>query len=362
MTYRKNKSVILGLSGGVDSTAAALLLMEKGYDVTGLYFDVNTGTSSGEMTKGHKEAERAAMQLGIDLIYRDLTERFEEKVIAPFCSEYMRGRTPNPCIMCNPLVKFAALKEAADERDASYIATGHYAGTFFDSRKNIWHIKKGASEKKDQSYMLYRLGQEIISRLILPLGEAAGKEEVRAAARERKMENSEAKDSQEICFIEEGKDYRDFLRERGMTFPPGDFTDTAGNVIGRHKGIQNYTIGQRKGLGVAAGKPVFAVSIDAEKNRVVLGERDELFSARVISDSNIIEGREYGSTEESAAKSMRVKAKIRYAAPPAEAVIEDAGGGRILATFKEPQRAVTPGQSIVFYDGDIVIGGGIISG
>lgn len=353
------KKVVIGLSGGVDSATAVLLLQEKGYDVTGLYFDIvpedmpsekNHAEKNGPHS-GRMQAETAARQLGINFIYRNVADVFDKIVIGNFCSEYAGGRTPNPCIVCNPAIKFQTLLDAADEVGAYYVATGHYADTYHDETTDTWYIKRAASEKKDQSYMLYRLGQEVISRLLLPLNHMEDKETVRAIAKERALKNADARDSQEICFIDETEHYRDFLARRGITSPEGDFVDSEGNVLGEHQGILNYTIGQRKGLGIALGKPAFVTEIDAENNRVVLGDNADLFRTEVISTNNIL----YGAVGDEI-----VTAKVRYAAKPAEARLAHLPDGRIKTTFVTPQRAVTPGQSIVFYKGDLVIGGGFI--
>lgn len=402
ISMKKNK-VILGLSGGVDSTAAALILKEKGYEVTGLYFDVFGGSAKSE--EGRAKAETAAEQLGIKFIYRDLSDEFREKVIGNFCSEYSCGRTPNPCIVCNPDVKFRVLLETADQEGAQYIATGHYAGTYNDKAADTWFIRRAANETKDQSYMLYRLGQEVVSRLLLPLNDVDDKEKIRDIARKNDMKNAEAKDSQEICFIEADDNYKDFLKRRGYETPEGDFVDAQGNVLGRHKGILNYTIGQRKGLGIALGKPAFVTAIDGAKNQVVLGDNDDLFKTEVCSSGNVMFGvrtdvapmegsLEKGSSDVTKAETSGgvctaedggsvagngggqvcqtipdelkawlgdgIRAKIRYAAKPAEASVTLLDDGRIMASFSEPQRAPTPGQSIVFYKGDLVIGGGFI--
>lgn len=352
MTSMKKNKVILGLSGGVDSTAAALILQENGYDVTGLYFDV-TPEAVREGT-GRKQAEQAAKQLGVDLIYRDVSRDFEEIVIGNFRDEYARARTPNPCIVCNPLIKFRTLLEAADSAGAYHIATGHYAGTFRDDETGTWYIKKAVNARKDQSYMLYRLGQEVISRLLLPLDRVEDKEQVREMARARALENSEARDSQEICFIPEGDDYKEFLRRRGLRPPGGDFVDRDGNVLGQHGGILDFTIGQRKGLGIALGKPAFVTAIDSDTNRVVLGSNEDLFRREIFSEENVL-------TNESWLEDEGLTAKIRYASKPAPVRLERVGDDRIKACFDEPQRAATPGQSIVFYKGDLVIGGGFIT-
>ena len=246
----KNKKVVLGLSGGVDSTTAALLLQEKGYEVIGLYFDA---MGKGREDAGAVRAEMAAKQLGIKFLYRDVSDIFREKVIGNFCSEYVCGRTPNPCIVCNPDVKFKTLLAAADEEGADWIATGHYAGTYQDPESEEWFIRRAKSEAKDQSYMLYRLGEDVISRLILPLNDAEDKEAVREIARKKALKNAEDKDSQEICFIEDGDDYKAFLRRNGCDLPKGDFVDADGNILGEHQGILHYTIGQRKESGGIRG-------------------------------------------------------------------------------------------------------------
>lgn len=403
MTSMKKNKVVLGLSGGVDSTAAALILKEKGYEVTGLYFDVFGGSAKSE--EGRAKAETAAEQLGIKFIYRDRSDEFREKVIGNFCSEYSCGRTPNPCIVCNPDVKFRVLLETADREGAQYIATGHYAGTYHDEATDTWFIRRAANEAKDQSYMLYRLGQEVVSRLLLPLNDVDDKEKIRDIARKNDMKNAEAKDSQEICFIEADDNYKDFLKRRGYETPEGDFVDAQGNVLGRHKGILNYTIGQRKGLGIALGKPAFVTAIDGVKDQVVLGDNSDLFKTEVCSSGNVMFGvrtdvapmegsLEKGSPDVTKAETSGgvctaedggsvagngggqvcqtipdelkawlgdgIRAKIRYAAKPAEASVTLLDDGRIMASFSEPQRAPTPGQSIVFYKGDLVIGGGFI--
>lgn len=381
-TKMKNKKVVLGLSGGVDSTTAALLLQEKGYEVIGLYFDA---MGKGREDAGAVRAEMAAKQLGIKFLYRDVSNIFREKVIGNFCSEYVCGRTPNPCIVCNPDVKFKTLLAAADEEGADWIATGHYAGTYQDPESEEWFIRRAKSEAKDQSYMLYRLGEDVISRLILPLNDAEDKEAVREIARKKALKNAEDKDSQEICFIEDGDDYKAFLRRNGCDLPKGDFVDADGNILGEHQGILHYTIGQRKGLGIALGKPAFVTGIDSEKNQVVLGDNQDLFKTKVVSDGNILLGIDFSrlaqqerearqadcgeNGEDGEARSLGIigfddtsgiTAKIRYAAKPAAASLKLLPDGKILATFEEPQRAPTPGQSIVFYQDDLVLGGGFI--
>ena len=347
-TVPDRKKAVIGLSGGVDSTAAALLLKEKGMEVTGLYFDVTAGSR-----EGRAAAEKAAAELEIDFVYKNVMEEFNRIVVENFCSEYLSGRTPNPCIKCNPAVKFKTLAEEADRQGAYYIATGHYA------RAEDGYIKIAASIEKDQSYMLYRLPAEITRRLLLPLGDAENKKQVRETVRENGLSNSDKKDSQEICFIDDEDGYIDFFRKNGYAAEKGDFIDKNDEIIGQHEGLANYTIGQRKGLGRAFGKKVFVTSIDPLRNTVTLGDNEDLLKDTVFSDGNFFidtgNGKMPGILE-----GARVKAKIRYASRPADAVIRSMADGRVMTVFDEKQRAVTPGQSVVFYDGDTVAGGGFI--
>ena len=342
-----NKKVLIGFSGGVDSTASCVLLREKGYDVIGCYFDV-LGNSYEET----EYAKKLAGQLGIRLITEDVSDDFNRIVIDNFCTEYLSGRTPNPCIVCNPGVKFKKLIENADKIEADYIATGHYAR--IKEIDGNYYIQKALNEQKDQSYMLYRLPENVIRRLIFPLGDVSDKVEVRHIAKENMLENADKRDSQEICFIGPGDNYNDYIKRRGATFERGFFVDKDGKVLGEHEGIPNYTIGQRKGLGIALGKPVFVTKIDSLANTVTLGENEELFSNEVKSTGNVFT---VGKPDNYDGK--EISAKIRYSAGPEKAVIH-VSGDEIITTFDKPQRAVTPGQSIVFYDNDIVIGGGFM--
>lgn len=347
------KKVILGLSGGVDSTTAALLLKEKGLEVTGLYFDVSAGNE-----EGRRAAEAAAEQIGIPFLYRNVYEEFRDTVIDNFCSEYAAGRTPNPCVFCNPTIKFKVLAQAADRAGAFHIATGHYARTSYSPQLG-WTVRRAASEKKDQSYMLYRLPAEIIERLILPLAFMENKEQAREIARQKQMSNADRKDSQEICFIADDENYADYIKKRGYSIEEGNFIDGDGNILGRHKGLIHYTIGQRKGLGITFGKPVFVTSMDPTANTVTLGDHEDLFSREVICSGSFFPLTGSGRMPQSL-EGARVLAKIRYAAKPAPAQIMTKPDGRILAIFDEKQRAATPGQSIVFYLDDCVVGGGFI--
>ncbi len=344
----KNK-VLLGLSGGVDSTTAALLLKEKGFEVIGYYFDV-----TGDNIDAASEAMKTAEQLGIELICEDVSEEFSKIVIDNFCSEYLKGRTPNPCIVCNPNIKFKKLIQHADEIGAYYIATGHYCRIEHDEKDDLYYVCRSANEKKDQSYMLYRLGQDVLSRLIFPLGDFTDKSDIRDVARKNNMLNAEKKDSQELCFVDAGMNYVDYIKEYGLESMPGKFIDKDGNILGNHKGIVNYTIGQRKGLGIALGKPSFITKIDCENNCITLGDNTDLFTKKVLCKDVFFPGNnplKYNN--------KKVSAKTRYSAKMSTAVIT-VQNDIITALFDEPQRAVTPGQSIVFYHKDRVIGGGFI--
>lgn len=349
-TLSKNK-VVLGLSGGVDSTTAALLLREKGLEVIGFYFDV-MGTNE----EGRRAAADLAERLGIEFISEDVSEAFEKTVIGNFCSEYCSGRTPNPCVICNPTIKFKKLLEAADSVGAYYIATGHYARIFHDEEADLYYVRRGANEKKDQSYMMHRLGQEFLSRLILPLGEFEDKAATRELAREHQMPNAENADSQEICFIDDSKEnYVSYIERRGLASKQGNFVDGSGKILGKHKGLIHYTVGQRKGLGIALGKPAFVTAIDPVSGNVTLGDNADLFGTDVISsDTFFTAGPDFD------ADGLSVTAKIRYASKPSAAVLTVLGDGRVKTVFEEPQRAATPGQSIVFYVDDYVVGGGFI--
>lgn len=354
----KKNRVLLGLSGGVDSTAAAFLLQERGYEVIGFFFDV-----LGDRNQA-SSAEAAANALGIDFIYKNAAEEFKKIIIDHFCAEYIGGRTPNPCVNCNPLIKFKLMLEAADQRGAYHIATGHYARVRYVDAISRYAVFKGASALKDQSYMLYALGQDVLSRVLFPLGDIKEKEEVRKLLRAENIRNSEAKDSQEICFIKDN-DYVKFIKAQEWNSAGGRFVDKKGNTLGTHQGVMNYTVGQRKGLGVTFGKPKYVIKLNAEDNTVVLGDESDLFSIEVYSRCNL-DNFAIADTSELRA-GLEIKAKIRYAAKEAPAVISlvevnavGNSGATIRSVFKEPQRAATPGQSIVFYIDDMLLGGGVI--
>jgi tRNA-specific 2-thiouridylase len=357
-----SEKVLMGMSGGVDSSVAAALLLEKGYDVIGvtmqIWPDMDEDRKAVEggccSLSAVDDARRVAGLLGIPYYVLNFRDVFEKAVINYFIEEYLKGRTPNPCIACNRHVKFDAMLKKALSMGIDYIATGHYARIEYDEGRKRYLLKKSVTAAKDQTYALYNLSQEQLSRILMPVGYYT-KDQVREIAGNLGLPVAVKPDSQEICFVEDN-DYGRFIRENIKTdIKPGFFVDTKGNVLGRHKGIVHYTVGQRKGLGIALGKPMFVVEIDHENNRVVLGEQDEVFSRALIAeDLNFI-------SIEFPEDKMRVSAKIRYSAKEAPATIYAMGNGKVKVVFDMPQRAITPGQSVVFYDGDIVIGGGVIA-
>lgn len=348
---RMNKGkVIVGLSGGVDSTVAAYLLKEQGYDVIGVTMEMWPGEGS---KKSIEDASRVAKALGIPYEVLDFKKEFRECVVDNFMEQYQKGLTPNPCIVCNRLVKGQALLEKAREMGAEHIATGHYARIEKHPETGRYAIRNSITAVKDQTYALYRLTQEQLGAMLLPIGEY-NKDEVRAIA--EKIDGFVAKkgDSQDICFIPDG-DYAAFIEKEGAyKGKAGDFVDMEGKVLGRHKGLIHYTVGQRKGLGIAFGKPVYVYGVDAEKNQVKLCDNAALFR-RTLYAGNLAH-MAYEKFEDG----MRFKGKIRYAHKAAWCTVRMVGGDILECTFDEPQRAITPGQSLVLYDGEYVAGGGFV--
>lgn len=350
-TLQKNK-VVLGFSGGVDSTVAALLLKEQGFQVIGFYFDIFNGESS-----EYHYAQKIAKELDIHLVYENVSKEFEDIIIKDFCNQYQKGRTPNPCIICNPLIKFQKLIEVADKNDAFYIATGHYAQIIKDDENHF--VGRALNERKDQSYMLYRLNQNILSRLIFPLGQITDKETIRNLAKKSGLSNSDKKDSQEICFVPEGQTYIDILDKKNVKSSPGNFMDKNGKILGEHKGITHYTIGQRKGLGIALGTPVFVTKIDAKSNSITLGPQDDLMNRTVSLIECYFSETESKEIPEKYLNS-NLKGKSRYASPLADCKIIRANEKEVTIEFSQPQKSFTPGQSVVLYCDDKVLGGGFI--
>ena len=344
-TYEEQDKVLVGMSGGVDSSVTVRILQQQGFGVTGAVIRFSPAHDGAV-----EAAQRAARQLGIECIVLDAQELFEQEVVAPFCADYCAGRTPNPCVRCNPAVKFTALLAAADRLGIQYIATGHYARVEVD-RDGVSRIHLPQSAARDQSYMLSRLDQDVLSRLILPLGEFE-KDDVREMARDFGLDCADTPDSMEICFIP-GGDYAAYIEARGLTGKAGRFISPDGAGLGPHKGVLHYTVGQRKGLG-AFGRPMYVVSLDAAHNRVVVGpEGSQYRGACTVSGVNWIPW-------DAPPGPLRCRAKIRYRAPAAPCTVTPLADGRARVAFEEPQRSVTPGQSAVFYDGSLVLGGGVI--
>lgn len=339
--------ILLGMSGGVDSTYAAIKLKELGYEIEGAVLKMHEYTDV-------EGAVRAAEEIGIPIHVIDAQQAFS-RIKDYFVEEYANARTPNPCVVCNSEIKFPLLLEYAEKNRFDAIATGHYARVVsrFDGSEIRYCIARGRDEKKDQSYMLYRLSQRVLEKLVLPLGNMT-KEEVKRHASEREVSASVKKESQEICFIPDN-DYPTFIKSRVGEFPEGDFIDKEGRVIGRHKGIIHYTVGQRKGLGIALGSRAFVTDISKEKNTVTLDTEPELINSLTLRDVTFS-----GISGAQAGRELAVKVKLRYLAPltPAKAVINS--DGSISLTLESPMKAVTPGQCGVIYDADTVIAGGFI--
>lgn len=350
------KKVLVGMSGGVDSAACVLLLRQQGYEVSGVtlrlhHYKDRPGTCGS--ADDIDEAARVAAQMGISHEVLDLCDIFRREVMSRFVSEYCAGRTPNPCLDCNRELKFGAMLDYALARGFDFVATGHYARVGFDDAAGRYTLLRGVDAHKDQSYVLYQMTQHQLAHLLLPIGEL-DKPSVRALAQAHGLHNAHKPDSQDICFVPDG-DYVRFLQDYGgVELTPGDFVDGQGHVLGQHKGLPCYTTGQRKGLGVAAGKHVYVVKKNAADNSILLGDDGDLYTDRLTASRvNWIAG----TTPEAP---FRCTAKTRYSQTEAEATVTPLPGQRMALLFDWPQRAVTAGQAVVLYDGDVVLGGGVI--
>jgi len=350
------KVVVVAMSGGVDSSVAAALLKEDGYRVIGVTMQVwPSGGSTGEEKRfggccgigAIVDAQRVAQELDIPHYVMNFREIFAQEVIADFCREYQRGRTPNPCIRCNQHVKFGALLQRANELRADFLATGHYAR--IEKAGGRYILRKGKDPTKDQSYALYTVTQDQLEHTLMPLGDLT-KKRVRQIAQELKLAVADKAESQEICFIPDN-DYPRFLASYMMA-KPGPIMDRKGNVLGEHRGIIHYTVGQRRGLGISAGEPLYVLAIDLDRNAVVVGSRGEVFGSELVAaEVNWIAGE---------TRPIAVEAKIRYLHKQAGARVTPLGNGKAHVRFEQPQMAIAPGQAVVFYQGDVVVGGGTI--
>lgn len=346
----RDRSALIAMSGGVDSSAAAYLMQAAGFRCQGATMRL-LNTDDG---RNAADAESVCRRLGIPFTTLDLAREFEEAVIERFVRVYQAGGTPNPCVDCNRCMKFSRLMNAADKAGLRYVATGHYARVDRDPETGRWLLKKALDAGRDQSYFLYTLTQEQLARVQFPLG-GMEKRQVRELAERLGFANAGRKDSQDICFIPDG-DYGAFIESyTGRTFPAGDFLDREGRVVGRHRGAARYTLGQRKGLGLSLGEPVYVCGKDMAAGTVTVGPEEALYAREIlVEDLNWI-------AVEGLDAPLRTKVKTRSRQTEQAAELSPENGGRVRITFEQPQRAVTPGQAAVFYEGDSVVGGGTIA-
>lgn len=352
--------IVVAMSGGVDSSVAAALLKEQGYDVIGITMQLWSKSECGAHSdkaccslEGIRDARYVAQKLGIPFYVVDFHKEFKRSVIDYFVGQYTKGLTPNPCIACNELIKFGALMDKAKGLGADLIATGHYAVSYYDEKIKRYVLKEGADKSKDQSYVLFGLSQEQLARARFPVG-GFTKDKVRKIAKDLKFDMVfDKRDSQEICFVED--DYNKYLTKKAkIKVRPGEILDKDDKVLGRHKGTPFYTIGQRRGLGIAYKEPLYVIEINVPKNEIIVGPKKAVLKKELL--ANGLNWILYGEPP----KKMRVEAKIRYKHPKADATVSVIGKNEVKVVFDEPQEAPTPGQAVVFYDGAMVIGGGWI--
>ncbi len=347
-----NNKVLLGMSGGVDSSVSALLLKNQGYEVIGTTLELFTGSSCCNINT-YLDAKNVCNSIGIPHFTYNYQKEFRNYVIEDFINCYANCKTPNPCIECNKYMKFGLMWEKAKELDCNYIATGHYAKTQYCKEYGRWVLKKSSNVKKDQSYVLWNIPKELIEHVIFPLANFENKEEIREIARNNHLNVANKPDSEDICFVPDGN-YTQFLENNSNIKPKeGNIVNSRGKILGKHSGLYHYTIGQRKGLGISNSVPLFVLGFNKDKNEVIVGEESELYKKEIIvSDINLLLMDEIKDW-------IEVEVKTRYTSKVATAkIIQD--NNKIKVIFKEPQRAITPGQSAVFYIGDIVLGGGKI--
>lgn len=348
----ENKKVLLGMSGGVDSSVSALLLKKEGYEVIGTTLELFAGSSCCNINT-YIDAKNVCKTIGVPHFTYNCKEQFKDHVINDFIDCYANCRTPNPCIECNKYMKFGIMWEKAKELGCNYIATGHYAKTEYSEKYGRWVLKKSQAGKKDQSYVLWNIPKELIEHVLFPLADFTDKEQIREIARENDLKVANKPDSEDICFVPDGN-YKKFLENNsGIKPKKGNIVNSKGEILGKHTGLYNYTIGQRKGLGISYKVPLFVLGFNKAKNEVIVGEEKELYKKEItVTDINLL-------LVDKIEEPMEVDVKTRYSSKVAKAKIEQ-DGEDIKVTFDEPQRAITPGQSAVFYVGDIVLGGGKI--
>ena len=349
----ENKKVLLGMSGGVDSSVSALLLKQQGYEVIGTTLELFAGSSCCNINT-YIDAKNVCSSIGIPHFTYDYKEEFKKHVIDDFINCYANCKTPNPCIECNKYLKFGAMYEKAKELGCNYIATGHYAKTEYSEKYKRWVLKKSNAGKKDQSYVLWQIPKDLIEHVLFPLADFENKEQIREIARKNNLKVANKPDSEDICFVPDGN-YKKFLENNSELKPKvGNIVNQKGDILGKHSGLYKYTIGQRKGLGISYKVPLFVIGFNPLKNEVIVGEENELYKKEIIvKDINLLLFDKIKDQKE-------VEVKTRYSSKMAKAKISQETENTIKVIFDEPQRAITPGQSAVFYIDDIVVGGGKI--
>jgi tRNA-specific 2-thiouridylase len=344
-----NNRILIAMSGGIDSSVAAFLMKEQGYECAGATMQLFDDSDDLFI----EDARSVAHLLQIPHYVVDFKDSFDKKVLQHFAESYVKGYTPNPCVVCNKFIKFGKMLQSAEELGYDYVVTGHYANVEYDDITGRYLLKKAADIKKDQSYVLNSLTQKQLSYIKFPLGNLT-KQEVRKIAEEQGFINAHKKESQDICFVRDG-DYAGFIEKyTGKTFPEGNFVDTSGKILGKHKGIIRYTVGQRRGLGLALPEPMYVCDKDVENNTVLLCKEQGLYTKELTAhDINLIPFDRINHK-------IKIKAKVRYNQTEQPAVVEQTGDDSFHIEFESPQRAVTKGQAVVLYDGDVVVGGGTI--
>ena len=353
----ENKKVLIGMSGGVDSSVSALLLKKQGYEVIGITLKL-WNSKCGESTccgfEATNDAKRVCDDLGIPHYTINNMKEFQEYVINDFINSYQNTRTPNPCIECNKYLKFGTMFELAKQLGAEYVATGHYAKTEYSEKYGRVVLKKSSSIKKDQSYVLYSINKDVVEHILFPLESYESKDEIRQIAKDNNLKVANKPDSEDICFIPDG-DYKRFLEQNSnISKKNGNIVDKAGNILGKHEGLYRYTIGQRKGLGISHPTPLFVLGFNKRKNELIVGEYEELFKNEIIVNNvNLL-------AIDEIKEPIKVNTKIRYSSKEVPSTVYKIDENTVRVVFDEAVRGATPGQSAVFYDEDIVVGGGKI--